>query len=69
MKLLAIVAIRVYRVTLSPFLWSSCRYAPTCSHYGEEALHKHGALRGGWLTIWRLFRCNPFGRGGYDPVP
>lgn len=69
MKVLAILGIKVYRLTLSPLLMSSCRYHPTCSHYGEEAVRKHGVKRGGWLTIKRLARCTPFGGFGYDPVP
>lgn len=69
MKALALLGVKLYRVTLSPFLMSSCRYYPTCSHYGEEALSKHGALKGGWLTIRRIARCNPLGGQGYDPVP
>jgi putative membrane protein insertion efficiency factor len=48
---------------------SPCRFAPTCSEYGIEAVHAHGALRGGWLTLRRLSRCRPFGRSGWDPVP
>jgi len=46
-----------------------CRYTPTCSTYALEALEKHGAWKGGLLSIWRVLRCNPFSRGGYDPVP
>jgi putative membrane protein insertion efficiency factor len=69
MKGMLIAGIRVYRATLSPLFATSCRYYPTCSHYGEEAIRRHGALRGGWLTIKRLARCTPFGGRGYDPVP
>lgn len=64
-----IAGIRLYRATVSPFLFTSCRYYPTCSHYGEEAVRKHGAIKGGWLTIKRLARCTPFGGHGFDPVP
>ena len=46
-----------------------CPYWPTCSQYGLEAITKHGAVKGGLLTIWRIARCNPFSKGGYDPVP
>ena len=46
-----------------------CPYYPTCSHYGLEAVQKYGALKGGTLAAWRIIRCNPFSRGGYDPVP
>ena len=69
MKAVAVLAIHFYRAALSPFLMSSCRYAPTCSHFSEEAVEKHGALEGGWLTLKRLARCHPLGGGGYDPVP
>lgn len=47
----------------------TCKYIPTCSEYGIEAIEKYGALKGGLLTIWRILRCNPFSKGGYDPVP
>ncbi|MCL0102213.1 membrane protein insertion efficiency factor YidD [Dehalococcoidia bacterium] len=68
MKTLAIRAIVFYRAAISPFLMSGCRYSPTCSHYGEEAISRHGLLRGIWLTAKRLARCHPFGDSGYDPV-
>jgi uncharacterized protein len=61
--------IRVYQVVLSPLLGPSCRYTPTCSSYGIEALRKHGPLKGGWLTFKRFLSCNPWGGSGYDPVP
>ena len=69
MKRLLIGAIRIYRKTLSPFMGQQCRFEPTCSHYGEEAIAKHGALRGIILTVWRILRCGPWSKGGYDPVP
>ena len=69
MKRLLIGAIRLYRKTLSPFIGQQCRFEPTCSHYGEEAIAKHGALRGSLLTVWRILRCGPWSKGGYDPVP
>ena len=69
MKKLLIGAIRLYRKTLSPFIGQQCRFEPTCSHYGEEAIAKHGALRGTILTVWRILRCGPWSKGGYDPVP
>ena len=47
----------------------TCKYYPTCSEYGLQAIEKYGALKGGLLTIWRILRCNPFSKGGYDPVP
>jgi putative membrane protein insertion efficiency factor len=64
-----ILLVRGYRRGISPFLPPSCRYTPTCSAYAVEALQRHGALRGGWLTLRRLSRCHPWGGHGYDPVP
>jgi len=61
--------IRFYRKRLSPLKPPSCRYHPTCSAYGLEAIEKYGPARGGWLTLRRILRCHPFARGGYDPVP
>ena len=49
--------------------YSTCKYYPTCSQYGLEAIEKYGALKGGVLAVWRILRCNPFSKGGYDPVP
>ncbi len=66
---LAALPVRVYRLLLSPWLGLSCRYQPTCSAYALEALEKHGAVRGTWLTIRRIARCHPGGGSGYDPVP
>lgn len=62
-------AVRGYRFFLSPLLPPSCRFHPSCSEYAEEALTRHGALRGGWLTARRICRCGPWNAGGYDPVP
>lgn len=62
-------AIAMYRLTLSGWLGGQCRFSPTCSHYAEEAIRTHGALRGSFLAVRRVLRCNPFGRGGIDPVP
>ena len=61
--------IRVYQEVLSPLKFPTCRFYPTCSNYCYEALRIHGALKGSLLGIWRILRCNPFSRGGYDPVP
>ena len=61
--------IRLYQMTLSPALPTSCRFTPTCSQYGLEAIRKYGTLKGGVLTTWRILRCNPFGGHGEDPVP
>ena len=62
-------AIRAYQATLSPILPTQCLYTPTCSQYGLGCIQKYGTLRGGALTAWRLLRCNPFAKGGHDPVP
>ncbi len=64
-----ILLIRIYQVTLSPFIGKSCRYTPTCSNYGIEAIRKYGFFKGGWLTFKRILSCNPWGGSGYDPVP
>lgn len=61
--------IRLYQMTLSPLIGRSCRYTPTCSNYGLEAIRKYGPFKGGWLTIKRVLSCNPWGGSGYDPVP
>jgi putative membrane protein insertion efficiency factor len=64
-----LLAIKIYQLTLSPFLGGQCRYVPTCSVYAEEALRRFGVRRGGWLAVKRLGRCHPWGGSGYDPVP
>ncbi|HXE91993.1 MAG TPA: membrane protein insertion efficiency factor YidD [Terriglobales bacterium] len=61
--------LRAYKRLLSPLLPPACRYTPTCSEYALEALERHGVVRGSALALWRLLRCHPFVRGGYDPVP
>ncbi|HOP43718.1 MAG: membrane protein insertion efficiency factor YidD [Flavobacteriales bacterium] len=61
--------VRLYQYTISPLLPGGCRYTPTCSQYGVDALRRHGALRGGWLTLKRFLSCHPWGGHGYDPVP
>lgn len=61
--------IRLYQLAISPYLPRSCRFVPSCSAYGREALLTHGALSGGLLLLWRLARCHPWGGHGYDPVP
>lgn len=61
--------IRLYQRFLSPLLPPACRFQPTCSRYGFEAIRRHGILKGSLLTGWRILRCNPFNPGGYDPVP
>ncbi|MCQ2285304.1 MAG: membrane protein insertion efficiency factor YidD [Bacteroidales bacterium] len=61
--------IKGYQVTLSPLMGRQCRYLPTCSNYGLEAIQKYGPWKGGWLTLKRILSCNPWGGSGYDPVP
>ena len=63
------ILIRSYQYTISPVLGPKCRYLPTCSNYALEAIHKHGAFKGGLLTIKRITRCHPWGKSGHDPVP
>ena len=70
MKQVMLWLIRFYRQYLSGMKGdSTCKYYPTCSQYGIEAIEKYGAVKGGALTVWRILRCNPFSKGGYDPVP
>lgn len=61
--------IRIYQTTISPFLGANCRYTPTCSAYGTEAIKKYGPFKGGWMALKRILSCNPWGKSGYDPVP
>jgi len=69
MSRLIIGIIRLYQYGISPFLAPSCRFSPTCSEYACEAVKKHGVLRGVSLAAWRILRCNPWTKGGYEPVP
>jgi putative membrane protein insertion efficiency factor len=68
-KYLALALIRFYQGFISPLLPPSCRFEPSCSHYGYEAISRYGLLQGGWLAVKRISRCHPFNPGGYDPVP
>jgi putative membrane protein insertion efficiency factor len=61
--------IRLYRMTLSGVLGGQCRFYPSCSHYAEDAIRSQGFVRGWFLTVWRVLRCNPFGGGGIEPAP
>lgn len=63
-----LAVIRFYQRWISPLLPPSCRYVPTCSEYGHDAIARYGLLGGGIRTLWRVLRCNPFGKGGFDPV-
>ena len=69
MKRAALALIRWYQRSVSPTRPAACRFQPTCSYYGYEAVDRHGLLKGGLLTLWRLLRCHPFNTGGYDPTP
>jgi len=68
MKKIIIEVIKFYRKYISPMKTTKCPYYPTCSTYGMEAVEKYGTIRGGFMTFWRVLRCNPFSKGGYDPV-
>ncbi|MVZ61299.1 membrane protein insertion efficiency factor YidD [Sphingobacterium humi] len=69
LQVLFLLIIRFYQLFISPFLGANCRYTPTCSQYGKEAIQKYGPFKGGWLTIKRIVSCNPWGGHGHDPVP
>lgn len=69
-RLVILALIRLYQMTISPALAANtCRFYPSCSHYGYQAIYKYGALKGSLMAAWRVLRCNPFNPGGYDPVP
>ncbi|MER3429696.1 MAG: membrane protein insertion efficiency factor YidD [Blastocatellia bacterium] len=68
MKYLVVDLLRFYKSVVSPLLPPACRFEPTCSEYACEAISKYGLLRGGILAFWRLLRCQPLSKGGYDPV-
>jgi putative membrane protein insertion efficiency factor len=67
-QLVALQLLRAYKWIVSPMFAPACRYVPTCSEYAMEAVERYGAARGGMMALWRLLRCHPFARGGYDPV-
>ena len=66
---MVLLLIRGYQIVLSPFLGGNCRFYPSCSAYGYEAVQVHGALKGSWMAVKRIGRCQPFSKGGLDPVP
>ena len=68
-KKIMIFLIHLYRKYLSPLKRTKCPYIPSCSEYAIEAIKKHGVIKGSLLSVWRIIRCNPFSKGGYDPVP
>ncbi len=69
MKSVLLAIIWFYKKAISPYTRNACRFTPTCSDYAVQAIKRHGALKGLGLSVWRVLRCNPFGKGGYDPVP
>ena len=69
MKKLLLGLIRFYRTSISPHTKPKCKYYPTCSQYTYEAIETYGALKGALMGMWRILRCNPWSKGGYDPVP
>ena len=69
MRRIVITLIRGYQYLISPLFAPTCRFTPSCSNYAREVLAKHGVIKGGWLSIRRLLRCNPWNPGGYDPAP
>jgi putative membrane protein insertion efficiency factor len=69
MKKILIAGIRIYQRLISPYKGFKCPYIPSCSCYAVEAIETHGSFKGFGLAVWRILRCNPFSRGGYDPVP
>ena len=69
-RLALLALIRLYEMTLSKTMPpNTCRFYPSCSHYGYQAIYKYGAFKGSWMAAWRVLRCNPFNPGGVDPVP
>jgi putative membrane protein insertion efficiency factor len=69
-RLFLLALIRLYQATISRALpANTCRFYPSCSHYGYQAIYKYGIIKGGWMATWRVLRCNPLNPGGYDPVP
>lgn len=68
MKRMLIRIIKFYRKNISPMTPPRCKYIPTCSQYAIEAIEQYGALKGGVMSLWRILRCNPFSKGGFDPV-
>jgi len=68
MKKISLTAIKIYRQAISPYHPPVCRFTPTCSEYAETAISKYGVLKGGLKAGWRILRCHPFSKGGFDPV-
>ena len=68
LKLIPLAIIRFYQYAISPLLKPSCRFTPSCSQYGIDAVNKYGAFKGSWMALKRILRCHPWGKSGYDPV-
>lgn len=68
MKKMILYLIKIYRNKISPLYPPRCKYTPTCSQYAFEAIEKYGVIKGGFMSMWRILRCNPFSKGGFDPV-
>lgn len=68
-KSILIQLIKFYQYAISPMMAPSCRFTPSCSHYAVDVISKHGSIRGSWLSLKRVLRCNPWNPGGYDPAP
>ena len=69
-RIILLSLIRLYQLTFSRLMpTNTCRFYPSCSHYGYQAIYKHGVIKGSFLAVWRIMRCNPFTKGGFDPVP
>jgi len=69
MKIVSLSIIKLYQTILSPFLGNNCRFYPSCSNYAIEAIKKHGSIKGYWLSIKRIMKCQPFHKGGFDQIP
>ncbi len=69
LKRFALISVRFYQVAISAYGPSNCRFVPSCSRYGYEAIDRYGLVKGGWLTLKRICRCHPLNEGGFDPVP
>jgi len=69
LRQIAVLPIRLYQRWISPWTPAMCRFQPSCSEYAVKAVRRHGILKGGWLACWRILRCNPLCKGGWDPVP
>ncbi|MHB1685902.1 MAG: membrane protein insertion efficiency factor YidD [Ignavibacteriaceae bacterium] len=68
MRKIFVFLIRIYQKIISPLFLPSCRFYPTCSEYAAQAFTKYGVIKGGAKAVWRILRCNPFNKGGYDPL-